>query len=65
MFPSWRPSSRNKIITLHKSSGEFTSKCDGPYVVQEAYSNGAYKIVYVDGLRIGPINAKIFKRYYP
>ncbi|XP_069145417.1 uncharacterized protein [Solanum lycopersicum] len=56
---------RRPIITSHKSGGKFTSKWDGPYVVQEAYSNGAYKHVDVDGLRIGPINAKILKRYYP
>ena len=56
---------RRSIFTLHKSGGKFTSKWDGPYVVQEAYSNGAYKHVDVDGLRIGPINAKILKRYYP
>ena len=56
---------RRPIITSHKSGGKFTSKWDGPYVVQEAYSNGAYKLVDADGLRIGPINAKFLKRYYP
>ncbi|XP_015075475.1 uncharacterized protein LOC107019515 [Solanum pennellii] len=56
---------RRPIITSHKSGGKFTSKLDGPYVVQESYSNGAYKLVDADGLRIGPINAKFLKRYYP
>ena len=30
----------------------------------EVYTNGAYKIVDGDGLRVGPINAKFLKRYY-
>ncbi|XP_060200307.1 uncharacterized protein LOC132628548 [Lycium barbarum] len=56
---------RRPIIVSHKSGGKFTSKWDGPYVVQEAYSSGAYKLVDADGLRIGPINAKFLKKYYP
>ncbi|XP_070004795.1 uncharacterized protein LOC142163309 [Nicotiana tabacum] len=56
---------RRPIITSRKSGGKFTSKWDGPYVVQEAYSSGAYKLVDVDGMRIGPINGKFLKRYYP
>ncbi|XP_015170845.1 uncharacterized protein [Solanum tuberosum] len=55
---------RKPIITSHKSGGKFTSKWDGPYVVQEAYSQGAYKLVDADGVRIGPINEKFLKRYY-
>ncbi|XP_049385573.1 uncharacterized protein LOC125849530 [Solanum stenotomum] len=53
------------IITSHKSGRKFTSKWDCPYVIQEAYSNGAYKIVNADGVRISPINVKFLKRYYP
>ncbi|XP_074300412.1 uncharacterized protein LOC141631672 [Silene latifolia] len=49
---------RRPIITSHKPVGKFTSKWDGPYVVQEVYTNGAYKIVDEDGIRIGPINGK-------
>ncbi|XP_070020564.1 uncharacterized protein [Nicotiana sylvestris] len=44
---------------------KFTLKWDGPYVVQEAYSSGAYKLVDADGMRIGPINGKFLKKYYP
>ncbi|XP_070005803.1 uncharacterized protein [Nicotiana sylvestris] len=51
-----------KLEALQK---KFTSKWDGPYVVQEAYSSGAYKLVDVDGMRIGPINGKFLKKYYP
>ncbi|KAL6315070.1 hypothetical protein AAG906_030923 [Vitis piasezkii] len=52
------------IITTHKTRSKFTSKWDGPYVVQEVYTNGAYKMVIEDGLRIVPINGKFLKCYY-
>ena len=48
------------IITTHKTGSKFTSKWDGLYVVQEVYTNGAYKIVTKNGLRIGSINSKFF-----
>jgi hypothetical protein len=38
-----------------------TTKWDSSYVVQEIYSNGSYKIVAEDGLRIGLINDKYLK----
>ncbi|XP_049410526.1 uncharacterized protein LOC125873694 [Solanum stenotomum] len=56
---------RRPIIISHKLKSKFTSKWDGPYVIQEVYSSGAYKIVDVDGLRIVPINGKFLKKYYP
>jgi len=43
---------------------KFLSKWDDPYVVQEVYTNRAYKIIDKNGLRIGPINGKFLKRYY-
>ncbi|XP_070013831.1 uncharacterized protein [Nicotiana sylvestris] len=36
---------RRPIITSHKPVRNFTSKWDRPYVVQEAYSCGAYKLI--------------------
>jgi hypothetical protein len=63
----------NGIIssTLHQcfkycqdGGNKFLSKWDGPYMVQEVYTNGAYKIVDENGLRIGPINDKFLKRYH-
>ncbi|XP_070010775.1 uncharacterized protein [Nicotiana sylvestris] len=56
---------KRPIITFHKPVGKFTSKWDGQYVVQEAYSSGDYKLVDADGMRIGPINGKFLKKYYP
>ncbi|KAK4386123.1 hypothetical protein Sango_2482900 [Sesamum angolense] len=55
---------RRPIITTHRMGNKFFSKWDGPYVVKEAYTNGAYKLVAEDGLRIDPINGKFLKRYY-
>uniref|UniRef100_A0A803LJ78 Uncharacterized protein n=1 Tax=Chenopodium quinoa TaxID=63459 RepID=A0A803LJ78_CHEQI len=56
---------RRPIIISSKKGNIFSSKWDGPYIVQEVYINGAYKIVDADGLRVGPINGKFLKRYYP
>ena len=55
---------RRPIITSRKTGNKFTSKWDGPYVVREVYTNGAYKIVDAEGVRVGPINGKFLKRYY-
>ncbi|KAL0402721.1 UNVERIFIED_CONTAM: hypothetical protein Slati_4302000 [Sesamum latifolium] len=55
---------RRPIITTHRMENKFLPKWDGPYVVKEAYTNGAYKLVAEDGLRIDPINGKFLKRYY-
>ncbi|KAK4564698.1 hypothetical protein RGQ29_006676 [Quercus rubra] len=55
---------RRPIITTHRTSNKFTSKWDGPYVVQEVYTNGAYKLIDNDGMRIGPINGKFLKHFY-
>ena len=49
---------RRPIIITHRTKNKFVSKWDEPYVVQEAYTNGTYKLVAEDGLRIGPINGK-------
>ncbi|XP_075091983.1 uncharacterized protein LOC142172108 [Nicotiana tabacum] len=56
---------KRPIITSRRSGGKFYAKWDGPYVVQEVYSSGAYKIVDSEGLQIGLINGKFIKRYYP
>ena len=45
---------RRPIITTHHTGNKFTSEWDGPYVVQEVYTNGAYKLIDNDGVRIGP-----------
>ncbi|XP_075080602.1 uncharacterized protein LOC142166085 [Nicotiana tabacum] len=56
---------RRPIITSRKLRGKFTLKWDGPYIVQESYSSGGYKLVDADDMRIGPIHGKFLKRYYP
>ena len=42
----------------NRMGNKFLSKWDGPYVVQEVYTNGAYKIVDQYGVRVGPINGR-------
>ncbi|KAM2197690.1 hypothetical protein ACFX1Q_001060 [Malus domestica] len=44
------------IIITHKTKSKVTSKWDGPYVIQEVYTNIAYLIMAKDGLKIGSIN---------
>ncbi|XP_070049542.1 uncharacterized protein [Nicotiana tomentosiformis] len=56
---------KSPIITSRRFGGKFSTKWDGPYIIQEVYSSGAYKIVDSEGLWIGPINGKFMKRYYP
>ncbi|KAM1727408.1 hypothetical protein ACFX12_018051 [Malus domestica] len=56
---------RRPIVITHKTKSKFTSKWDGPYVIQKVYTNGAYLIMAEDGLKIGPINGRFLKRYYP
>ena len=56
---------RRPIITTHRTGNKFTSKWDGPYVIQEVYSNGTYKLVMGDGLRIGPINDIFLRNTIP
>ncbi|PIN19915.1 hypothetical protein CDL12_07407 [Handroanthus impetiginosus] len=55
---------RRPIIITHRTGNKFTSKWDGPYVIKEIYTNGSYKLITEDGLRIGPISGKFLKRYY-
>ncbi|KAL0411999.1 UNVERIFIED_CONTAM: hypothetical protein Slati_3789600 [Sesamum latifolium] len=55
---------RRPVITTHRMENKFLPKWDGLYVVKEAYTNGAYKLIVEDDLRIGPSNGKFLKRYY-
>ena len=55
---------RRPINMKNRMGNKFLSKWDGPYVVQEVYTNGAYKIVDQDGVRVGPINGRFLKQYY-
>nr|XP_027098845.1 uncharacterized protein LOC113718125 [Coffea arabica] len=52
---------RRSIILTHGGQRKFTPKWDDSYVVREVYTNGSYKLVAEDGLRIGPINGKYLK----
>ncbi|KAA0026263.1 uncharacterized protein E5676_scaffold343G00110 [Cucumis melo var. makuwa] len=55
---------RRSIITTRHTRNKFTPKWDGPYIVKEVYTNGAYKIVDRGGLKIGLINDKFLKKFY-
>ncbi|XP_019160960.1 PREDICTED: uncharacterized protein LOC109157567 [Ipomoea nil] len=53
------------IIVTRKTGHKFTSRWDGPYVILEVYTGGAYKLISEDGLKIGPINGRFLKLYHP
>ena len=55
---------RRRIITTNHTRNKFTPKWDGLYIVKEVYTNGAYKIVDQNKLRIGPINNNFLKKFY-
>ncbi|XP_071914032.1 uncharacterized protein [Coffea arabica] len=42
---------RKPIVMTHRIKDKFVSKWDGPYVVREVYTNGAYKLVDKDGVK--------------
>ncbi|XP_057770207.1 uncharacterized protein LOC130990022 [Salvia miltiorrhiza] len=56
---------RRPIVVTHRVGNKFISRWDGPYVVKEVYTNGAYRLLSDDNVRVGPINGKFLKRYYP
>ncbi|XP_019155100.1 PREDICTED: uncharacterized protein LOC109151963 [Ipomoea nil] len=56
---------RRPIIITRKTGHKFTSRWDGPYVILEVYTGGAYKLISEDGLKIGPINGRFLKLYHP
>lgn len=55
---------RRPIVVTHHVGNKFLPKWDGPHVVKEVYTNGAYKLISEDGVTIGPINGKFLKCYY-
>ncbi|KAG9447747.1 hypothetical protein H6P81_013875 [Aristolochia fimbriata] len=56
---------RRPMLFTSKTGGKFAPKWEGSYVVQEAYTNGAYKLVTSNGSELPITNGKFFKRFYP
>ncbi|PKI51250.1 hypothetical protein CRG98_028358 [Punica granatum] len=49
-----------------ESSGKFSYKYDGPFVVKEVFSRGAVVLSDMDGTENAlPVNADALKKYYP
>lgn len=49
----------------HKMQSKFEPKWEGPYIVKDVYSSGAYRIISLDGEYCPPpVNGKILKRYF-
>jgi len=58
------PQTRSMIIT-HKTGGKFTSKWEGPYVIYEVYTNGAYKIVDGERFQFWPNQRQVLEVLLP
>ncbi|KAG9440971.1 hypothetical protein H6P81_021136 [Aristolochia fimbriata] len=56
---------RRPMLFTSKIGGKFAPKWEGPYVVQEAYTNGAYKLVTANGSELPITNGKFLKRFFP
>ena len=49
----------------HRMQSKFEPKWEGPYIVKDVYSSGAYRIISPDGeYCLPPVNGKFLKRYY-
>ncbi|KAJ1256734.1 hypothetical protein BS78_K320600 [Paspalum vaginatum] len=49
----------------HRMKGKLEPKWEGPYVVKDVYSSGAYRIISPDGEYCPPpLNGKFLKQYY-
>ncbi|KAG9458214.1 hypothetical protein H6P81_002722 [Aristolochia fimbriata] len=56
---------RRPMLFTSKIGGKFAPQWEGPYVIQEAYTNGAYKLVTANGSELPITNGKFLKRFYP
>ncbi|KAG2589916.1 hypothetical protein PVAP13_5NG347850 [Panicum virgatum] len=49
----------------HRMQRKFEPKWEGPYIVKDVYSSGAYRIISPDGeYCLPPVNGKFLKCYY-
>ncbi|XP_074301034.1 uncharacterized protein LOC141632380 [Silene latifolia] len=53
-----------KRLEAQKKLQFYQARLSRAFNKKEVYTNGAYKIVDEDGVRVGPINGKFLKRYY-
>ena len=57
---------RRPMVMTYKTKGRFQHKWEGPFVVESVYSNGAYRLITLDGdMLMMPINGRFLKKYYP
>ena len=57
---------KRKMIKPGGPASKFQPNWEGPFVVKEAYSGNAYKLVNADGDELGhPWNGLYLKRFYP
>ena len=54
------------MVMTHKIKNKFQPKSKRPLVVENVYSNGAYRLANLNAnMLMIPINDKFLKKYYP
>jgi len=57
---------KRPMVMTHKTKRKFQPKWERPFIVESAYSNGAYRLITSDNdTLIMPINDRFLKKYYP
>ena len=57
---------KRKMVKPGGPASKFQLNWEGPFIVKEAYPENAYKIVNVDGDKLGHLwNGLYLKKFYP
>jgi len=54
------------MVMTHKTKGKFQPKWEGLFIIETVHSNGAYRLITLNGdTLMMPINGRFLKKYYP
>jgi len=57
---------KRPMVMTHKTKGKYQPKWEGPFMIKSVYSNGAYRLINLEGNKLMiPINGKLLNKYYP
>jgi len=57
---------KRPMVMTNKAKGKFQPKWEGPFIIETIYSNGAYRLIILDGdTLMMSINDRFLKKYYP
>jgi len=56
----------SSMVMTYKTKQKFQPNLEGPFVVESVYSNGAYRLINLEGdILMMSINSKFLKKYCP